>query len=609
MAIRTYGELRYTGRRWTVIAAEPHVRIKLKAIFGSINKTANPPYVFENHPQTAADLLWFISRYPLTVSEEDLFLLRQGDQLNTDRINALEEIILPTHSIDPTSLKLKNGYEARQYQLKAHAIFGKVKKMLLADEYGVGKTLTSILGLLDSSRLPAAVVVETHMPWQWENDGIGKFTNLVVHRIKKTKPYDLPPADVYLFTYSKMFGWIDFFHTKFFKYAIFDECQSLRREGSARYNACAELARQCEWVMGLSATPIYNYGSEIYNVLDGLNEECLGKADSFSREWSGEYRRDKFLIADPAALGTYLRENFLMLRRTREELGIELPQVNTIVEWVDADEDLVAEDRKMAQMLAINVLTGSFTESGQAARELDIKLRRMTGIAKAHAVAGVVKILLESGERVLLAGWHRDVYEMWNALLFDYNPVMYTGSENPAQKNESFKRFTSGDSQVMFISLRSGAGLEGLQYHCSYCVVGELDYSPQVHGQLVSRLDRPGAPRPVTAIYPVCNFGSDPAILDILGLKSSQSHYIVDPLKTIKDQHTDKSLFKEMARKYLISEGITPPEPNKKAFPICSWCQKEIYPGEPTSTSYDRETMHFGCACEADDPEPHIPES
>src|SRR5579884_3848269 len=50
------------------------------------------------------------------------------------------------------------------------------------------------------------------------------------------------------------------------------------------------------------------------------------------------------------------------------------------------------------------------------------------------------------------------------------------------------------------MSLRSGAGLDGLQEDCTVGVFGELDWSPEQHRQCIGRLDRDGqtvTPRPV----------------------------------------------------------------------------------------------------------------
>jgi hypothetical protein len=46
-------------------------------------------------------------------------------------------------------------------------------------------------------------------------------------------------------------------------------------------------------------------------------------------------------------------------------------------------------------------------------------LRQATGIAKAPFVADFVRLLVESGEKVLLYGWHREVYSIWRDKLKD----------------------------------------------------------------------------------------------------------------------------------------------------------------------------------------------
>ena len=90
-------------------------------------------------------------------------------------------------------------------------------------------------------------------------------------------------------------------------------------------------------------------------------------------------------------------------------------------------------------------LTGSFTERGNAARDLDLMVRQATGIAKARAVADVVRILVEGGEPVFaIFGWHRAVYDIWLERLADLNPAMYTGSESRQQKVEIEGRLPGG---------------------------------------------------------------------------------------------------------------------------------------------------------------------
>lgn len=546
MAVRNYGKLYLSEdkKKWIIDKAEPHICIKLKAIFKKISATATQPFYLDNTPETCNDLLWFTERYPLSINDTDLFILKREKKSYVNTINELESILLPDYK--PREVKLNEGHEARPYQLTGVEVYMKCKRILIGDDVGLGKTVIGILSCLNKETLPCVAVVQTHLPKQWKS-AVEMFTNLNVHIIKGTKPYDLPPADIYITKYSCLSGWVNVFEKGIFKSVIFDEVQELRHSSSQRYEAAAALSNNVEYCLGLSATPIYNYGDEIFNVLNIIKPHCLGSKASFDREWCGYGKQ----VLDPKALGTYLRENFLMLRRTRADVGRELPPINKIVHTVGYNESSVQDAEKIAKQLAIKVTSGSFMERGQAARELDIFLRQMTGVSKATEVAAYVRMLLENGEPIVLAGWHRECYDIWMRELAEFKPVMFTGSESPAQKEESKRKFIDGETNLFIISLRSGVGLDGLQKRSNIVVIGELDWSPQVHLQLIGRLDRDGQQQQVTAIYLVSEFGSDPLIIDMLGIKSSQSHNIINPLTAVAEQHSDDSRIKLLAEKYL----------------------------------------------------------
>lgn len=550
MAIKTYGSIKLNeeGNKWEMFGVQPHVCIKLKSIFQGISKTASQPFKFPNTPEICCDLLWFIERYPMVVADFHLTLLNRGRKKQEQMSRDLEAILMPDYK--PAPMHLKDGLEAREYQVKVAEFDSVQKRFLLGDDIGLGKTLSAILTFNNKEKLPALVVVQTHLPKQWQKDGVEKFTGLTTHIIAKTKPYNLPAADVYITKYSCLSGWTDIYATGFFKSVVFDEIQELRRTESDKYQAAKVISNNVNHVMGMSATPIYNYGDEMFNVLDLIKPGCLGERWDFLREWANPYGQHH-KINDPQALGTYLRDNYLFLRRTRAEVGRELPAINKVVHTVGYDSAAVKRSEELARELAIKVISGSFMESGQAARELDALVRHETGVSKAREVAAFVRILLESGEPVLLSGWHRDVYGIWETELWDYNPVFYTGTESPVQKEKAKAAFVSGETNLFIISNRSGIGLDGLQKRCKTVVIGELDWSPKVHEQIIGRVDRDGQQDRVTVYFPVSEYGSDPVIIDMLGLKSSQSHGIVDPTLDVPDQYTDESRIKLLAQSFL----------------------------------------------------------
>ena len=434
-------------------------------------------------------------------------------------------------------------------QAQAIEIARRRGRLLVGDDVGLGKTVIGIGAILDPAFLPAAIVVQAHLAFQWANK-IKEFSTLRPHIIAGTQPYPLPEADVYVFRYSNIAGWVDIAETGRFRSVVFDEIQELRTGTSTAKGQAGRVFSQAasKLRLGLSATPIYNYGDEILPVVDLVEPGALGGRDEFLREWCVARGIGKWAVEDPDALGTYLREQHIMLRRVRSGRP-----VNTIVQQVDYDHDVAAAAEDLARTLALKVVQGSFVERGQAARELDLLARQVTGVAKARQVAAIIKVLLAGGSPVLLVGWHREVYDIWLDELQAHRPALYTGSETTSRKAMSARAFIEGETNLLIMSLRSGTGLDGLQQRCSTVVFGELDWSPKVHEQVIGRLDRPGQTGEVTAIYLHTEDGSDPLIMDMLGLKASQARGITDPLAGVEHVHSDASRLKLLAERYLGS--------------------------------------------------------
>jgi SNF2 family DNA or RNA helicase len=553
MAVRTYGSVKLSkaGDRWVISRAEPHISIRLKQIFPGIPKAAVPPYHLPHNITTDTDLDWFMQRYPLEISATDRAALTDGREAFRTRQAEMERILMPDYVPDG-GVRLRDGQALRPYQWQAIEVLRRRGRLLLGDEGGLGKTYTAAGFMVAEPRaLPAAVVCDAHMQRQWQ-EKIEAFTHLRVHLIKKGSPYNLPPADVYIYRISQAAGWANIFATDFFKSVTYDEPQSLRTGmGTAKGTACKVLSAHTEFHLGLTATPIYNYGDEMWHIMQFIDDSALGQWPEFEREWCDALGNGKFRIKNPKALGTYLREQYVMIRRLKHDVGQQLPKVSRIVEHIDYDQRAVAAVEELARALAIKATTASFVERGNAARELDIMMRQTTGVAKARTVAAFARLMVEAGEAVVLWGWHREVYEIWNTELADLNPAMYTGSEKASKKEAAKARFLGGETDILIMSLRSGAGVDGLQFRCATGIFGELDWSPGIHQQCIWRLDREGQQNPVTAFFLVTNDGSDPPMMDVLGIKASEAQHIVDPHIGVEIKENDTSHLRKLVERYL----------------------------------------------------------
>lgn len=550
---RTYGQLFFENNEWILANIEPHVSIRLKKIFPKIPTYAVPPFTFKSTPEIDNELEWFMQRYPLEVSKADLKRLSSGSKAFNINLLEMDSILLPT--FEP---KESNNFfpypnkQPRLYQWQMAEIITKKRVSICGDVMGLGKTITGIASIsLNIHNGLAAVVVPTHLINQWK-EKIEEFTNFKVHIIKKGTPYNLPKADIYIFKYGLLSGWTDVFAKDIFHIAVFDEIQELRTGTTSMKGSAAKiLCQHTQIKLGMSGTPVYNYGGEIWNIYNILQEGLLGTDYEFQREWCSSLGNGKFKVNEPEALGRYLREQHLLIRRTKKDVGIQMGKVSRIIETVEYDSSKVHDFEVLAKKLAITASTGDFIQRGSASRELDMMARQITGISKARSVAQMARMMIESGESVLLSGWHREVYNIWLNELEDLNPVMYTGTESQKQKDQAKDDFINGRTNLMIISNRSGAGLDGLQYKCSTLIIGELDWSPKTHEQLEQRLDRDEQKNPVMILYPVSDAGSDPVIMDLCGLKNSQSNGILDLYSEEISYGSDESRIKKLVEYYL----------------------------------------------------------
>jgi SNF2 family DNA or RNA helicase len=561
--VKPVGRAILRNNTW-LIEAPPHVVMRLKRVFERISKGSHGIVSLSDTPENARELKWFAERFPLTFEPADYFERRVEEHLHRER--QIELVLAAEYQPPEFSLALP----PRDYQRLAADLALRSGGLLLADDVGLGKTVSAIAALADPKSLPALVVTLTHLPKQWLAE-LNRFAPaLRVDILRKGTPYPLERLrdmrgrfpDVIITNYHKLRGWADLLAGKM-KTVVFDEAQELRLPSSHKYRAADHVAKAADVRMGLSATPVYNYGAEIHSVVDVVAPGALGSREEFCREWCiGRTGTEK--VADPRALGTYLRTQGVMLRRTRADVKRELPPIQSIPHTIEADASaLNAVSARTAELARIILAQGGQMrgEKLRASEEMSNLLRQATGIAKAPYVAEFVRLLVESDEQVVLYGWHRAVFEIWKDRLANLNPVFYTGTESPTQKEENKRKFLAREARVLIISLRAGAGLDGLQKACRTVVFGELDWSPGVHEQCTGRVARDGQVDPVAAYFLLADAGSDPIVADVLGLKKQQADGIRDPNADLMESlPVDEDRVKRLARGFLKQLGERVPE-------------------------------------------------
>ncbi len=545
------GAIKHVTGRWPgaghtvgawAITADPDVVIRIKRILPSVRTERSHTLFVSDTEQIGRELEWITSRWSFEMSEADRRLLarRAGDDRSREELVA--GLVAGSAAVSRGRDWLSPQIPLRRYQRVAADLAAASKALVIGDELGGGKTAMSLAVLEDPGARPALAVVLTGLGGQWLRELKKFYPELHGYEIKSTKadaefaalcgPDGQIGYDLIVMNYAKLASWRYHLAGKV-RSVIFDEVQELRRPESLKYEAAAHIASEASVRVGLSGTPIYNFGGEIFAVMDGLDRGSLGHRSEFMREWCGstsQYGPDagtmaKVRVDNPEALRAHLQGRGMYIRRTLEDMGIEIPSAMMIEQMVPSDtakfEQLSGNAVEMAKLILSQDASNS--EKWRTAAELDWRLRQATGIAKAPFVADFMKMALASEEKVVLFGWHRAVYDIWMERLAEFDPVLYTGSESVAGKAESLRKFMAGDSRVLIMSLRSGAGVDGLQEVASTLAFGELDWSPGVHRQCIGRLKRPGQRRAVRAYFLTSAEGSDPLMLDTLNIKATEA--------------------------------------------------------------------------------------
>ncbi len=414
-----YGTLSYNARRkcW-VIKGDPGVTELAKRLFpGSDAKRGEAR--FTAHRRIIGDVNWLMMRYPLQVAERDKERWQQALNQARNYYREREKARILTMAPQPSPAVFSG--QLRPFQQQGLNWLLLTPRALLADEMGLGKTVQALACAAMEGIFPLLIVPPPHLARNWMAE-TKRFLRVNgreprVHIIKGLTPYPLPEADVYILHYLLLRGWKQVLPQMNFHTVIFDEVQELRRTGTEKYSAASLLSESCQRVMGLSGTPIYNYGSEIWNVINILDFHFLGDWETFTREWCSGYGNR--IVSKPELLGDHLRREGLMLRRTKQEVLPELPEKRRLVQEIDADDALYVHLMapvweklyRWRQDQALSASARALLED-----QISQEARQATGLAKAPYVCQFVKALVNAGEKVLLFAQHPCIRWYWSSI-------------------------------------------------------------------------------------------------------------------------------------------------------------------------------------------------
>ena len=350
--------------------------------------------------------------------------------------------------------------------------------------------------------------------------------------IRTGKAQELGKYDVYIINYDLLHKRIDDLSKLNIKTIVCDEVQHLRSKTTKKYTAVKKLAAldSIKYRVGLSGTPIYNRGSEIWPIVDILRPGLLGTFDEFCEYFCYVNEKGKAIVLENkrASLGEELRKH-VMLRRKKSDVLKELKDKVRYKELIDSDINYYqTELGKIWERLEAEQknATSAFDKFSSYKRAIQSE-RQAAGVAKVPHVIEFVKNIMEIEESVVVFCHHKAIHELLHRSLSEYTPASIIGGQSDKERQEGIDRFQNGETKLIIAGLRAGNVGINLS-RARYVIFAELDWSPAIHRQAEDRLHRIGQKNTVFAYYLMGKGTLDDHVANVLVDKSYEIDAIMD---------------------------------------------------------------------------------
>ena len=500
--------------------------------------------IIPDSTETIKQLKLIMDRYPLEILSKSTWQRK------------IVKTYAPKPVISPIKLKLKRAKPGDQFRGKLlnfqkeglDFLLKSSGNALLADEMGLGKTVQTLAYTASEKQtFPLLVVAPLVTLKNWERE-IEKFLKKKsrngriiesespsVTMIRTGKSKELPITDVYIINYELLLKRNLDLSKVGLKTIVCDEVHNLRSKSTQKYKAVKKLAANpsVNYRIGLSGTPIYNRGSEIWPIIDILKPGLLGSFKEFCEYFCYVNENGKAIVLENkrVSLRNELQKH-VMLRRKKADVLKELKDKVRYKEVIAADTDYYLDelDKIWKKVESEQKDADSeFNKSASYHRAIQSE-RQIAGIAKLPHVINFVKNIMEIEESVVVFCHHKVIHKLLHESLQEFSPVSVIGGQSDEMRQDQIDKFQKGESKLMIAGIR--AGNVGINLtRAKYVIFAELDWSPAIHRQAEDRLHRIGQKNTVFAYYLIGQGTLDDHVANILVDKSYEIDEIMDESK------------------------------------------------------------------------------
>jgi SWI/SNF-related matrix-associated actin-dependent regulator of chromatin subfamily A-like protein 1 len=479
------------------------------------------------------------------------------------------------------------------YQQEGATWLRHVKRAILGDEMGIGKTRQAIAAAYAETGGAVVVCLASGKISTWAREIVTldpDATVLVVNSGNDIQQYSIGDGSYWVvINYDLLDKHVSDMPQLYpnYKTVILDEAHYIKEGTTIRGKAAVKLCTPAENIYLLTGTPVMNRPIELFNLLKTIRHPLGENWFSYAMKYCGAYQRKvKKWVLNPQSGQRELREiKFIdvkgatnldklrtelstsYLRRTKAALGDKLPPMvpDYIITELDkkhqalyadawdnyftnlelrlnADDD-IDEDAKNEKLMN--------AEMAQHLVEMQ-KLKQVASLSKVERIADDAENALEQGEQVIIFTQYTATLEALKERLKKHKPVSISGADNAKHRLEAIDDFQAGKSKV-FIGNTKAAGTGINLFAASLVYFADLEWTPALHEQAISRAHRNGQQKQVNAYYYIAKNTIDEDIKEALIAKKVVIDEILEGKKdTVKDTNVQAAVLKAISNRRLI---------------------------------------------------------
>jgi SNF2 family DNA or RNA helicase len=393
------------------------------------------------------------------------------------------------------------GGELAPFQWAAVRYALDARRVFLADEQGLGKTVEALATLEADGAYPAIVVCPASMKLGWERE----VARWLPHRstaVVQGRGAVPAPADITILNYEVVAAHREKLGRRAPRAIVVDESHYCKNPRAKRTQAVRRLAGAVTGDglrLALTGTPVLNHADELIAQLRMLDRlEDFGSGARFSRQFRGRLSEER--------LHWHLRRR-CFVRRLKSEVLPQLPAKRQVVvpialtneaEYRLAERDVIAWLR--SQPLELSQLKAKIAATLRAQRLAQLgALQRLAARGKLAASLAWIDDFLASGEPLVVFARHLEVQQ---AVMARFPSALHLlGEDSLAAREASIAAFQAPDGHPLIVCATRVAAQGITLTRASNVAFLELEWTPAMHDQAEDRCHRIGQHDAVTAWY------------------------------------------------------------------------------------------------------------